>query len=489
MREQIWGAYDWAERARKLEDEFTRIVAPFQRSAFLYELGQLHEYMTPDRERALWPYGRAWSATGSHTPALERARSIYRELGRLDMVAELALVEFKQTTEPDFLALAGEALVDARLPERARGPLRTALEFRPHDVVLRDTLAIAEIDEAEAEAEIASLELEAAARDADLPTRSRLRLRVARILWQLMPEDPRCGEALKRAFATDPEDERLHVLAQLYFERSGQLENLVELFEREASLADSIYARVDTLRNGGTSLAVRFHAPELANRLLRQALALAHDHAIPEVPGHLAMLRLLRDAQTQGGNLEEVVHLGDQALLGPRTEDEQLSLALFAGETAWKYLGDLEAARGYFDRVGAIVNDHPRLVEFTLFGRSSSTPSRDAAQHVERPERITRYSLPVGVRQLDAEQMEIWGYTRDFHEAGVFVMTDRSPPMDEWVVLQLRVPGPADWEIHVFEVEALVVRVETGIGFAAQIVDSDEEFVDVIGRLKRAELA
>ena len=154
MREQVWSAYDWRARARQLEDEFTRIVAPFQRSAFLFELGQLYEYMSPDRQQALWPYGRSWTATGSNTPALERARAIYHELGALDMVAELALAEFKQTTEPDFLALAGEALLDARLPQRAAKPLRTALNYRPHDVVLKDALAVAELDFDETENEI-----------------------------------------------------------------------------------------------------------------------------------------------------------------------------------------------------------------------------------------------------------------------------------------------------------------------------------------------
>ena len=514
MRAQIWRASDWSERERELEGELDQITDPSKRSAYLFELGHLCEYMVPDRARALWAFGRAWQATGRNTPALERARAIYLEIGNLEMVAQLAQVEFKQTSQPDYLAIAGEAWLDAGQLDKAVGVLENALEFRTHDVVLKDALEIAKLPPDRVTAEVD--QLVAYAPSAGELEQVRLCVRISRLLWLHRKDDPRLPELLRRGHQYDPEEDRINVLLQLHLEANEQFEDLARLYRRRADATSSLEDSIDLLRQGGMSLAVRFEEMTLAVDLLERALQLGHDNDIEDIPGHLAMLRTLRDAYALEGEAERVLPLCEQAIRGRRSIDEQLSIALFAGNLAWKHAGLRDEAQRYFTAVRGVLPDHPSItafeharpghmhiviavpddddgvlideeepVDLMALPRANDTGKHEAymGPDTRTAARVAEFSLPIKFKRAGKER---WfsGQSRDFSEVGVFVETHVIVPVDEFVTLQITITSDDEWGHEEHEWEALVLRCEPGRGFAVALVDAEDEFQEAVAVLR-----
>src|SRR6187551_2652857 len=116
MRERLRRSRDWSVLIDELEKEADAISSDRERSELLFELGALTEEVIPERDRALAIYQRAWKLFPENVKALTRARQIYRELGRLEMVAKVGELEIKvRAGDGDIAELAGvvgEALLD-----------------------------------------------------------------------------------------------------------------------------------------------------------------------------------------------------------------------------------------------------------------------------------------------------------------------------------------------------------------------------------------
>src|SRR5215203_1803288 len=99
LRERLRRSRDWAAAIDELEKELEASGTKPEQSERLCELAALVEDVIPERDRAI-------------VRALSRAREVYGEIGRFEMVAKLGEMELRDPNSPSNLAqIVGEAMV------------------------------------------------------------------------------------------------------------------------------------------------------------------------------------------------------------------------------------------------------------------------------------------------------------------------------------------------------------------------------------------
>jgi tetratricopeptide (TPR) repeat protein len=92
----------------ELEKELEASGSKPEQSERLFELAALVEDVIPERERALGLYQRAWKLHPDNLKALSRAREVYGEIGRFEMVAKLGEMELRSpAAETNLAAIVG----------------------------------------------------------------------------------------------------------------------------------------------------------------------------------------------------------------------------------------------------------------------------------------------------------------------------------------------------------------------------------------------
>lgn len=332
-----------------------------------YELAAACEEIVPDRERAVELYLIAWKAAHDNPHALGRARVLCRELGKTELIAKIAELEYRASKHPAHRAIQGLAWLDAGDPDRAIRPLLEAVRAQPDDVVLREALATAQREWSDARAEVERLEA-AAQEQSDGKVVARLLLQAARVQGMIDPSAPRYRELLEAAFDRDPNDDGAYTLLERLFERGDDWESLMELYGLRAGAAPTDVDLVEAYRRGGVHLWLSGSQPALGARLVLKALLLAYDRELAGVPGHVAMFTLLRLHFDRTRTQRKLLKLIDQALASPLTEDEQVFFCTLGLDRAWAGMRDATAAYPYALRLEALVPDHPLLEEYAREG-------------------------------------------------------------------------------------------------------------------------
>ena len=141
LRDRLRRSRDWVTTIDELEKELEQAGGKPEQSERLYELARLTEDIVPERERALGLYQRAWKLHPDNLKALSRAREVYGELGRHEMVAKLGEMELKSPAASIGLAaIVGEALLDSGQREKATPVLERALERTPDSTRVKDEI-------------------------------------------------------------------------------------------------------------------------------------------------------------------------------------------------------------------------------------------------------------------------------------------------------------------------------------------------------------
>ena len=104
LRERLRRSRDWVVAIDELEKELEASGTKPEQSEWLFELAALVEDVIPERERALGLYQRAWKLHPDNLKALSRAREVYGEIGRFEMVAKLGEMELRSPAAPTNLA-------------------------------------------------------------------------------------------------------------------------------------------------------------------------------------------------------------------------------------------------------------------------------------------------------------------------------------------------------------------------------------------------
>src|SRR5439155_9598220 len=203
LRERLRRSRDWTQTIDELEKELETQGTKPEQSERLFELAVLVEDVIPERERALGLYQRAWKLHPDNLKALSRAREVYGEIGRFEMVAKLGEMELRSPHAANNLAqIVGEALLDSGQKDKALPILQRALGNQPDSIRVKDALAAVTYD-----AEFWSDEVDRLADDADRfddATCVRMLVRASRITRIEAPNDgDRLEELLKRIFAKD----------------------------------------------------------------------------------------------------------------------------------------------------------------------------------------------------------------------------------------------------------------------------------------------
>src|SRR6266700_1786491 len=127
LRERLRRSRDWTQTIDELEKETESTGTKPEQSERLFELAALVEDVIPERERALGLYQRAWKLHPDNLKALSRAREVYGEIGRFEMVAKLGEMELRSPHAANNLAaIVGEALLDSGQKDKALPILQRA---------------------------------------------------------------------------------------------------------------------------------------------------------------------------------------------------------------------------------------------------------------------------------------------------------------------------------------------------------------------------
>src|SRR5258706_108581 len=144
LRERLRRSRDWTQTIDDLEKETESTGTKPEQSERLFELAALVEDVIPERERALGLYQRAWKLHPDNLKALSRAREVYGEIGRFEMVAKLGEMELRSPQAATNLAqIVGEALVDSGQKDKALPILQRSLGARGHPAQVRSRVGAA----------------------------------------------------------------------------------------------------------------------------------------------------------------------------------------------------------------------------------------------------------------------------------------------------------------------------------------------------------
>ncbi len=359
-------ARDWGGMIDVLEREAEQVGSEKERSERLFELASLTEEIVPERDRALAIYQRAWKLHPDNLKALAEARRVYRELGRLEMVAKLGELELKSTSggpeeQAKLAGLVGEALLDCRQRDKALPLLHRALEVYPDSSQLRDAVAAADYD---AENWLDLVEkLQGDAERADSTTAARMLLRAARILHQEVPGDPMYEDLLRGALANDAQNESANFLFESLLAAQERWDELEKHHQKRAYAAVDDTSRAALYRQFALEWVQRFKDRSRGAAFFARAIESAVEDGAT-FPSLVAAFGLLREVYGDRGDWETVLRLADAVL--PRVEDPQqrLYVALQAAVAAWRGLGDADRARGYFHTVRDLEPEAPDLHDF-----------------------------------------------------------------------------------------------------------------------------
>src|SRR5262245_4008304 len=142
LRERLRRSRDWTAAIDELEKEMEASGTRPEQSERLFELAALVEDVIPERERALGLYQRAWKLHPDNLKALSRAREVYGEIGRYEMVAKLGEMELRSPLAAQNLAqIVGEALLDSGQKDKALPILQRALGSDPHSIRVKEAIA------------------------------------------------------------------------------------------------------------------------------------------------------------------------------------------------------------------------------------------------------------------------------------------------------------------------------------------------------------
>ena len=394
IRERLRRSRDWSIAIDELEREADAVKNERERSEFLFDIGRLTEEVIPERDRALALYQRAWKLYPDNVKALTRARQVYRELGRLEMVAKVGELELKvrqgdEAAVGELAGLVGEALLDCGQREKALPLLQLALDYSPDSTRVRDALAAAEYDPEDWIDAVERLSADAAKFDSQ--TGARMLLRAARIVHLETPDDILYEKLLKQVLQNDPQNESANFLYESLLSRQERWEELEKHHEGRAYAAQEGH-QAELYRQFALEWVQRFKDRERAARFFAKAIESSSSNGAAANGGMksiVAGFSLLRESSAARNEWQSFLGLADAALSRAMPDEQRLFVATQAGLVAWKEVGDTERARGFFALVRGVEPNSPDLEDFEKEAGQAVVKAAEAAPPTEKEKPAT----------------------------------------------------------------------------------------------------
>ena len=403
IKERLRRSRDWVLAIDELEQEAEVIEDKAERSQVLFEIGAASEEVVPERDRALAIYQRAWKLHPENVQALSRAREVYKELGRLDMVAKVGEMELKlRQGDPSLAAVVGEAMLDCGQRERAVEVLQLALDGAPDDNRVKDALAAANYDPEAWMEDVERLTEESERSDSVLA--ARMLLRAARIVRLEDPDNELYEKLLKQSLANDPQNDSANFLYEALLSGRETWDELEEHHGKRIYAAAEDAEKAELARVFALEWVQRFHDRERAAKFFAQAIAHSTQNGASSLTSMVAAFSLFKDTFGARKEWQQILDLADKVV--DRIDgDQRLFVALQSGLIAWKELADVDKAKEYFKIVGELEPESPHLSDFNSEFKNGDTGDQEAsAQAEESTEKERSESSSQSVAQAVPEE-------------------------------------------------------------------------------------
>ncbi len=390
LRERLRRSRDWAAAIDELEKEMEASGSKPEQSEKLFELATLVEDMIPERERALGLYQRAWKLHPDNLKALSRAREVYSEIGRFEMVAKLGEMEMRSPAASlQLFGIVGEALLDSGQKDKALSVLQRALEKTPESIRVKDALAALAYDPEFWSDEVERLSDEADRHDE--ATCVRMLIRAARIQRIENPGDERLEELLKRILAKDIDEQSANFLYETLLSGAERWDELEAHHNRRVDRTADHDKRVEALRMFALEWVQRFKDKNRGARFFNAALRVTASNGAAPMRSTVAAFSLLRQVYGERNEWAPLLAIADSLIAKLPNGEEKLYIAIQAGQLAFDKLNDIPLARKLFGAAAAIEPQNPMVEDFVAAvglhdepSASGSMPNMRAAAE-ERP--------------------------------------------------------------------------------------------------------
>ncbi|MEO8875696.1 MAG: hypothetical protein ABI461_08925, partial [Polyangiaceae bacterium] len=351
--------HDWQGLTEELEKGIAGEAQAPQKAEYHLRLGQVLEGKFLLGVKALKHFQDAYKLNPQLVDALESARSIYWDLGKLNMVQKLLELELKSVQHgmpaSRLLVELGDVLCDAGDHDKATATYARALAAS--DGQNRDASACLEDVQAESgswQQQVAAL-LRAGHEATVASVKARMFLRASRITRRFAPEEVEAQ--LAQAYAADPTSRPAAALYEGMMAESGKLEELEATQTELLTLIEDRSARADIAMTFGKRWVQRHQNVDVGARFLEIAMKLD--------PKHEGAFHFLRDAYgKKGGDWDRVLTLAEEAVPHAGENGNATFLLVQAGTIAWRELGNLIRARSSFERLVPLAPEHPQLRAF-----------------------------------------------------------------------------------------------------------------------------
>ncbi|HEX7664679.1 MAG TPA: hypothetical protein VF407_09215, partial [Polyangiaceae bacterium] len=371
--------HDWQGLTDELEKGIASDAQNAQKAEYHLRLGQVLEGKFLLGVKALKHFQDAYKLNPQLVEALEAARSIYWDLGKLNMVQKLLELELKsvQTGMPasKLLVELGDVLCDGGDHDKATATYARALAAS--DGQNRDASACLEDVQAESgswQQQVAAL-LRAGS-EATIPShKARAFLRASRITRRFAPEEVE-GQ-LAQAYAADPTSRPAAALYEGLLAEQGRLEELEATQTELLTMIEDRGERAHVAMTFGKRWVQRHQNVDVGARFLEIAVKLD--------PQHEGAFVFLRDAYgKKGGDWDRVLTLAEESVSHAGENGNATFMLVQAGTIAWREMGNLIRARNSFERLVDLAPEHPQIRAFEAqIGEQLIAASQRAAAPVQ----------------------------------------------------------------------------------------------------------
>jgi tetratricopeptide (TPR) repeat protein len=348
---------DWQGLVEELEKS-TSSGTNEEKARVHLRLGRLLEGKFLAGVKALKHFQDAYKLNSASGESLARARSVYWDLGKLNMVQKLLEMELKTSKEGphavELLLELGDVLSDGGDYDKATSTYARALSLsQGGSAAASASLEDVQADSGSWQSHVA--QLVRASNETQSEAKSRVLLRAARIAKRFAPDE--FEGLLLRAYTADPQSKQVAALYEGILAEGARFEELDRV--QQGALAQL----GDRLAKGAAALAFgvrwvsRHQNADVGAKWLEEAVKLD--------AGNEGAFQYLRDLHgKKGGEWERVLGLAEEASTQVTDVDNTAFMLAQAGTIAWRSLGNLIRAKASFERLKSIVPDHPTLLAF-----------------------------------------------------------------------------------------------------------------------------
>jgi tetratricopeptide (TPR) repeat protein len=348
---------DWQGVAEALEQAIQSSSDAAVKAELHLRLGRVLHQKFLQGVKALKHFQDAYKLNPALVDALAEARTIYWELGKLNMVQKLLELQLKANQDAETAAsmycMLGDVLRDQGDYDRATEAYAQAVQLDSSGApsqLLEDAMTTEEDWQ-----DRVGLLLRTAHDEEEPEAKADLFMRAGRIVRRYAPEE--AEGVLEQAYGANP----------LSVDPAASYEGMLVAAERTERIYEVQQAIIEAQPDPriqsivahyyGSRWAMRHQNHEVAAGLLEQALRLD--------PTNDSAFLYLRDAYgAHFGDWNRVIALVDELTQLDLDAAAQAVLLAGGGLVAWRELGDLLGARTYFERLAVIAPEHPALAAF-----------------------------------------------------------------------------------------------------------------------------